>query len=76
MKFTEGRGVHVVYDGVGASTWEKSMMCVRRRGMVIFATLITRPDDPDNTAILYNLLIDLIIIRWHSLATRRARFRP
>ena len=35
MKFTDGKGCHVVYDGVGASTWEKSLQCVRRRGMLV-----------------------------------------
>jgi NADPH:quinone reductase-like Zn-dependent oxidoreductase len=40
MTFTDGKGVHVVYDGVGLSTWEKSMMCVRRRGLVTLVTIL------------------------------------
>lgn len=35
MVFTKGAGVHVVYDGVGKATWEKSLECVRRRGMLV-----------------------------------------
>jgi NADPH:quinone reductase len=34
---TGGAGVHVVYDGVGATTFEKSLDCLRPRGtMVLF----------------------------------------
>jgi NADPH2:quinone reductase len=32
---TGGRGVDVVYDSVGASTWEKSLNSLRRRGMMV-----------------------------------------
>lgn len=36
-KITSGRGVHVVYDSVGQSTFEKSLDCLRPRGyMVLF----------------------------------------
>lgn len=34
-KFTEGRGVDVVYDSVGASTFMKSLDSLRPRGMMI-----------------------------------------
>lgn len=32
---TAGRGVDVVYDSVGAATWEKSLDCLRPRGMMV-----------------------------------------
>ncbi len=32
---TEGRGVDVVYDSVGAATWERSLDCLRPRGMMV-----------------------------------------
>ncbi len=32
---TDGRGVDVVYDSVGAATWEKSLDCLRPRGMMV-----------------------------------------
>ena len=36
-KFTEGRGVDVVYDSVGQTTFDKSLDCLRPRGyMVLF----------------------------------------
>ena len=36
-KLTEGRGVHVVYDSVGQTTFDKSLDCLRPRGyMVLF----------------------------------------
>jgi len=35
MEITDGKGVPVVYDGVGKSTFEKSLECLRIRGMMI-----------------------------------------
>jgi NADPH2:quinone reductase len=34
-RLTGGRGVDVVYDSVGASTWEKSLDSLRPRGMMV-----------------------------------------
>lgn len=34
-RLTGGRGVDVVYDSVGASTFEKSLDCLRPRGMMV-----------------------------------------
>jgi NADPH2:quinone reductase len=34
-RLTDGAGVHVVYDGVGQSTFLKSLACLRRRGMMV-----------------------------------------
>ncbi len=33
-KLTDGRGVHVVYDGVGKDTFDKSLASLRTRGMM------------------------------------------
>jgi NADPH2:quinone reductase len=35
-RLTNGRGVDVVYDAVGAATFEKSMNCLRPRGYLVF----------------------------------------
>ncbi len=35
MELTNGKGVPVVYDGVGKSTFEKSVKCLKERGMMI-----------------------------------------
>ena len=35
MEITAGKGVSVVYDGVGKSTLEKSLECLRARGMMV-----------------------------------------
>tara|TARA_B100001540_G_scaffold308033_1_gene322121 strand:- start:85 stop:1056 length:972 start_codon:yes stop_codon:yes gene_type:complete len=35
MELTDGKGVPVVYDGVGKSTFEKSLKCLKERGMMI-----------------------------------------
>jgi NADPH2:quinone reductase len=34
-RLTNGRGVDVVYDGVGAATYEKSLNCLRPRGYLV-----------------------------------------
>jgi NADPH2:quinone reductase len=34
-RLTEGAGVHVVYDSVGASTFDKSLLALRPRGMLV-----------------------------------------
>ncbi len=34
-RITGGAGVHVVYDSVGKDTWEKSLRCLRPRGMFV-----------------------------------------
>jgi NADPH2:quinone reductase len=34
-RLTGGKGVDVVYDGVGRATFEKSLDCVRARGMIV-----------------------------------------
>ncbi|MFI9380451.1 quinone oxidoreductase family protein [Kutzneria sp. NPDC052558] len=39
LALTEGEGVHVVYDGVGATTFDLSLASLRRRGtLVLFGT--------------------------------------
>ena len=35
MELTDGKGVPVVYDGVGKSTFEKSTQCLKTRGMMV-----------------------------------------
>ena len=35
MELTDGKGLPVVYDGVGKSTFEKSVNCLKTRGMMI-----------------------------------------
>lgn len=34
-RLTGGKGVDVVYDSVGKDTWEKSLRCLRPRGMLV-----------------------------------------
>jgi NADPH2:quinone reductase len=34
-ELTGGAGLPVVYDGVGGSTFEKSLQCLRRRGLCV-----------------------------------------
>lgn len=34
-RITGGKGVHAVYDGVGKTTFDQSLNCLRRRGMMV-----------------------------------------
>jgi NADPH:quinone reductase len=43
---TGGAGVHVVYDGVGATTFEKGLDCLRPRGMMVLFGAASGPVPP------------------------------
>jgi NADPH2:quinone reductase len=43
---TGGEGVPAVYDGVGAATFESSLKCVRRRGIVVLLGAASGPVPP------------------------------
>jgi NADPH:quinone reductase len=45
-RLTGGRGVDVVYDGVGASTFDKSLNCLRPRGYMILFGAASGPVPP------------------------------
>lgn len=45
-RITEGHGVDVVYDSVGAATWEKSLDSLRPRGMMVSFGNASGPVDP------------------------------
>lgn len=51
-KITEGKGVHVVYDGVGKSTWEQSLFSLRRRGLLVLFGNASGPVPPLNPLLL------------------------
>lgn len=46
MKLTEGKGVHVVYDGVGKSTWQGSMKSLRPLGILVLFGNASGPVPP------------------------------
>ena len=48
MELTDGKGVPVVYDGVGKSTFEKSLECLQVRGTMISFGNASGPLDPIN----------------------------
>ena len=43
---TDGRGVDVVYDGVGASTFDRSLQCLRPRGWLVVFGQASGPVPP------------------------------
>ena len=51
-KITDGRGVDVVYDSVGRSTFEKSLNCLKRRGMMVLFGQSSGPVPPVDPNIL------------------------
>ena len=51
-RITEGKGVDVVYDAVGASTWEKSLNCLRPRGYLVLYGNASGPVPPFDPLVL------------------------
>jgi NADPH2:quinone reductase len=51
-RITEGAGVEVVYDSVGRTTFDKSLNCLRRRGMVVLFGQSSGPVSPLDLNIL------------------------
>ncbi len=45
-ELTDGTGLPVVYDSVGASTFEESLLCLRRRGLVVSFGTASGPIPP------------------------------
>jgi NADPH2:quinone reductase len=52
LQFSDGRGVDVVYDSVGKDTFEGSLNCLRRRGMLVLYGQSSGPVPPVNLQIL------------------------
>jgi NADPH2:quinone reductase len=51
-RLTDGKGVDVVYDGVGKATAEKSLDCLRPRGMIVFFGNASGPVPPIDPLVL------------------------
>lgn len=51
-RITRGTGVHVVYDSVGKTTFDKSLDCVARRGMLVLYGQSSGPVPPFDPQIL------------------------
>jgi NADPH2:quinone reductase len=56
---TDGEGVDVVYDAVGAATWEGSIASLKRRGTMVFFGGASGPVPPFDTAVLSKKLLAL-----------------
>ncbi len=54
-RLTDGRGVHVVYDSVGKTTWEKSMNCLCPRGYLVLFGNASGPVPPVDPLLLSRL---------------------
>ncbi len=71
-EITGGKGVDVVYDGVGQSTWEGSLNSLRIRGMLALYGQSSGPVPPFNPQVL-NQKGGLFLTRpslWHYTQTR------
>jgi NADPH2:quinone reductase len=51
-RLTNGRGVDVVYDSVGKTTFDKSLNCLRPRGYMVLCGQASGPVDPISPQIL------------------------
>jgi len=51
-RLTGGKGVHVVYDGVGQKTFAKSLNCLRPRGFMVLYGQASGPVEPFNPQLL------------------------
>jgi NADPH2:quinone reductase len=51
-RFTDGRGVDVVYDSVGKDTFDKSLNCLRPRGVLALFGFSSGPVAPFDPAVL------------------------
>ncbi len=51
-RLTKGAGVHVVYDSVGQTTFEKSLDCLRPRGYLVLFGQSSGPVPPFNLGVL------------------------
>jgi len=72
-RLTDGRGVDVVYDSVGKTTFEKSLNCLRPRGLVALFGASSGPVPPFDL-IQLNSKGSLFVTRptlWHYIATRQ-----
>jgi NADPH2:quinone reductase len=71
-RITGGSGVHVVYDSVGKTTFDKSLNCLRMRGMLVLYGQSSGPVPPFDAAIL-NQKGSLFLTRpslFHHIVTR------
>jgi NADPH:quinone reductase-like Zn-dependent oxidoreductase len=46
LRLTDGKGVHAVFDGVGADTWELDFKVIRRLGTIVFVGNASGPVPP------------------------------
>ena len=51
-RLTGGKGVHVVYDSVGKTTFDKSLDCIARRGMMVLFGQSSGPVPPVDPQLL------------------------
>jgi NADPH2:quinone reductase len=71
-RLTDGKGVDVVYDSVGKTTFDKSLNCLRPRGLLALFGASSGPVPPFDPASL-NSKGSLFLTRptlWHYIATR------
>ncbi|MDR7417031.1 MAG: zinc-binding dehydrogenase, partial [Armatimonadota bacterium] len=71
-RITDGQGVHVVYDSVGRDTFDRSLDCLRPRGMMVSFGQSSGPVGPVDPLVL-SQKGSLYLTRpsiWHYTATR------
>ncbi|WP_419702750.1 quinone oxidoreductase family protein [Promicromonospora sp. NFX87] len=77
-ELTDGRGVHVVYDGVGRATFEASLASLRPRGMLVLfggASGQVPPFDPQRLNKAGSLFLTRPTIAHHTLTRDELEWR-
>jgi len=71
-RVTSGKGVDVVYDSVGKTTFDKSLSCLRPRGLMVLFGASSGPVAPFDPSLLSSkgsLFLTRPVL-WHYIATR------
>eukprot|EP00842_Homolaphlyctis_polyrhiza_P002414 jgi/Hompol1/3173/HPOL_003147-RA len=76
MDITQGQGVHAVFDGVGKSTFDTSLACLRRLGSMLSFGNASGTVEPVNIMKLAPKQIRLMRPSLFGLVTTREEFQP
>jgi NADPH:quinone reductase len=77
-RFTQGRGVDVVYDSVGKTTFDKSLNCLRPRGVLVLfgaSSGAVAPVDPQTLNAKGSLFLTRPTLAHHTLTRQELLWR-
>lgn len=77
-RITDGEGAAAVYDGVGATTFDRGLTCLRRRGMMVLfgaASAPVAPVDPQRLNTAGSVFLTRPTLRDHVASAEEIRWR-